>query len=816
MILSVMDSRPRNIEGVRVKNLIPSNIQESSKNLVSFIEYYYEYLNSVGLPSAEISSIISNKDIDDVSAKYISSIRATIAKTIPNSAAIDDVELYKIIVKYYNTRGSDDSISTFFKLFLNEIVSVSYPRDHLFDLSMGSGKWTNNIYAIDANGSEVIVSDYVSLTSPPNDAYDVMRVSNELYFNPFSDFVFNGIDVDSRPTYRFVDGRDIHYDLSYNVATNNWQISKTDGSGTVVIITANANSDGEHTPDLAVWSINGAIGAVTIRRNLDESNATIPAKLGEFVLDTRTNKVYTCIDTDPITWRLVSDPLDPNTSIRTLDHAPINRIPDRIVVTDSKSTALLNYTKAGNLEESGLVGLGPAIDADSLLSIPNLFPSAITTPISLTKTNYRFTNDGLLFRIDDDSDDVKRIYTETGHISSSYSGSQISFFNQVWTLKIVTESGNIFFWTSEADEDQAQNVKDWQPDESSATTGMPHFEFIGNISDVTLNSPNRGIGELILDSSSGKVYYCSAVNPWTQWDLLDKDLNRYWAYSDSRSFASNAYKLQDSYYWQRYSYLITTETDPSFWKDSYLNFVHPAGLQLFVGVIINSSSLGSWDSELLFELNDVLDEYKWLGDLIPPYIKNKTSKGIHTSKYQPGWLKSALTRYIFFALKDDSISINDPMFVRLTLAILHLPIITNLKDATAYPRYEYQTWIKDVDSSLLNEGFLDRTIESFDEIPAQSNKGSSSFNLSSIISGLPEINWSEWSPNIADVCAGEAFTQVRYNTDNVYQSPRQYRHAEGIRDCQLLYQDEFITEDGQFISTEYADNHVPENYGSIV
>ena len=831
MILSVMDSRPRNIEGVRVQNLIPSNIQESSKNLVSFIEYYYEYLNSVGLPSAEISSIISNKDIDDVSAKYISSISATIAKTIPNSATIDDVELYKIIVKYYNTRGSDDSISTFFKLFLNEIVTVSYPRDYMFDLSMGSGKWTNNIYAIDANGNEAIVSDYITLTSPPIDAYDVMRISNELYFNPFADFVFNGIDSSNRPTYQFKSTANKRFDLNYNDETNNWQISLTDISGTTVISRSSISIIGEHTPDLAVWTLDPTIGGIFVERKLDNSTATVPSKLGEFALDRLTNRVYLCIDLDPISWRLVADPNDPNTSIRTLDGAPINYLADQIIITDSNSTALINYTKEGYSEQSGLLGFGISVDAESILSIPNQFPPAISDAITLIKTNYRFNVDGTLYRISDDTDNAGRIYTETGHISSSYVGSQIYLLNGVWRLEIVVEGGSTYIWTSSSSEEEAQNVKDWQADTASLTTGLPHFEFVVNSAEVTPNSPNRGLGELILDSSTGKVYYCSAVNPWVQWDLLSKDLNRYWSYSNSRSFASNEYKLQDSYYLQRYSYLITTETDPSVWKDSYLNFVHPAGLQLFVGIIINSLSLGVWNSELLFELNDPLDAYKWLDDLIPPYIRNKASSGIHTSKYQPGWLKSALTRYIIFALKDDSISVNDPMFVRMVLMVLQLTI-TNSTDANTYPRYEYQRWIKDIDTSLLNEGFLDRTIESFDETYTQGNRGWSSFNLSSIVSRVdtifrwscssvdgdersdanyvmsstdldnridvegyslssisefalgdicdpPPIEWSDWSPNAYAVCVGETFAQTRYNTDNEYGLPRQYRQTVG-------------------------------------
>lgn len=142
MILSVANSAdPRNVESRKVSGLYPENLRESSSTLISFIERYYEHINSVGLPSYEISNITSDKDIDIASDKYLTSIQSLIARTIPNTSSLSKVTLYKIVLQYYNTRGSDDSIYAFFKLFYDETVSIFYPRDYLFDLSAGSGQW---------------------------------------------------------------------------------------------------------------------------------------------------------------------------------------------------------------------------------------------------------------------------------------------------------------------------------------------------------------------------------------------------------------------------------------------------------------------------------------------------------------------------------------------------------------------------------------------------------------------------------------------------------------------------------------------------
>ena len=141
MLLSVANSRPRNLESVNVGSLYPDSLRESASTLVSFIERYYEHLNSIGLPSGEIANITRDKDIDIVSNKYLTEIQSLIARNIPNSRAVDKVTLYRIIIQYYRTRGSEDSIHTFFKLFFDEIVDIFYPRDYLFDLSGGRGAW---------------------------------------------------------------------------------------------------------------------------------------------------------------------------------------------------------------------------------------------------------------------------------------------------------------------------------------------------------------------------------------------------------------------------------------------------------------------------------------------------------------------------------------------------------------------------------------------------------------------------------------------------------------------------------------------------
>ena len=128
-----------NTESLRVEELIPDQLRESSESFISLIKDYYNHLNTEGLPTYEANRIVDEHDIDKVSAKYLDGIQGEIAKNIPDSAVMDRVSLYKKIIQYYTLKGSEESITTFFRLFFDEIIEVSYPREKLFELS--SGDW---------------------------------------------------------------------------------------------------------------------------------------------------------------------------------------------------------------------------------------------------------------------------------------------------------------------------------------------------------------------------------------------------------------------------------------------------------------------------------------------------------------------------------------------------------------------------------------------------------------------------------------------------------------------------------------------------
>ncbi len=135
-----------NTESLRVEELIPGQLRGSSERFITLIKDYYEHLNTTGLPTYETNRIIDEHDIDKVSTKYLDGIQGEIAKNIPDSNVMDRVSLYKKIIQYYTLKGSEESITTFFRLFFDEIIEVSYPREKLFELSSGGWEKASDEY----------------------------------------------------------------------------------------------------------------------------------------------------------------------------------------------------------------------------------------------------------------------------------------------------------------------------------------------------------------------------------------------------------------------------------------------------------------------------------------------------------------------------------------------------------------------------------------------------------------------------------------------------------------------------------------------
>jgi hypothetical protein len=154
-------------EPTRSTSLFPGYVQENSEaKIVQMIRHYYEYLNSKDNPSYELENLISNHDIDEMSDKYLTAIELQIAKSVPNSVTLDKRRLFKIIAQYYKTRGSEESIHIFFRIFFNEFVTIFYPSSELFHTSDNQSESSTNFRLQDGDRWQKYSYEIRTLNNP--------------------------------------------------------------------------------------------------------------------------------------------------------------------------------------------------------------------------------------------------------------------------------------------------------------------------------------------------------------------------------------------------------------------------------------------------------------------------------------------------------------------------------------------------------------------------------------------------------------------------------------------------------------------------
>ena len=630
MLLSIANGRPRNIESVRTQSLFPENIQSSAANIIAFIQEYYNYINTHGLPSAEISSIITDKDIDVASNDYLDNIRDLIANSIPNSTSLDKVTLYKIIVKYYNTRGSEDSIIAFFKIFLNETVSIFYPKEYLFAPSTGTINWDpydvlplvlsaapvngvadtitvndsgfENLMIIGDPGAILTLSDTTALTQDPILTSDNIPIT-------FPALIYAG-------TY---DGRDAY--------TN-------DGTLTNLLQKPYALY---YDDQYSQWTLRGGVGkTLTITGNdlFDEAGASV---VFDALVESGTyegNPFYTSI-TD------------------ASQQCYYDNILEAWVVT---------------ITQDGDIGFW-----------------------------YGYLNSGGYY-----TPDAVEIWTATigsgESLAVSSGGTKTAGY---WYSTQITGVNLLLPPTNQG--------AVWAP-KLTSTVGVPFLNFVdgdaaatqptnGNLFARTGVFPNRVVYKCVDD---GSLKGHSII-----WQLQS---GPEYVYEDSKGFASDIYKIQDSTYWQNYSYDIQSNSDASVWRDAFLKFVHPAGLKLFTSLLLEMQSLNVWDSFISYELTNAQDRNSWLSALNPPYFSDATNiYHQHSPKYQPGWLSVGAAEYIFTALfAEGSITLKRELILMLQLILVPL-----LSERQLVSRDYDLNGIKFRDPSRLGDGFLgsDRTIQ---------------------------------------------------------------------------------------------------------
>jgi len=181
-----------------IDELVPDHIESSYPDLVSFLKTYALYLERDNKSGFYLNSLDIQRDIDYVEENLLTELQNEIGIAVPRDFATDPRMFYKRLVEFYRSRGTPESIKSFFRMIYDDDVETYFPFEDL--LNPSDGDWTNQETAIKADRTTFTpnhtftISGTPSVTPANNDAAqaaifddDVVFVNND-YQTPGTDY----------------------------------------------------------------------------------------------------------------------------------------------------------------------------------------------------------------------------------------------------------------------------------------------------------------------------------------------------------------------------------------------------------------------------------------------------------------------------------------------------------------------------------------------------------------------------------------------------------------------------------------------------
>jgi hypothetical protein len=118
----------------KVNQVLPEYFKEDYPNLIKFLEYYYDFMDSDGTHSfnTDIRELMRAKDIESTSLDLLDNLFKEIGLGTSQNFFTDPRQEATLFAKFFRVKGSLYSAEGFFRSFFNEEAEISYPKNDIF------------------------------------------------------------------------------------------------------------------------------------------------------------------------------------------------------------------------------------------------------------------------------------------------------------------------------------------------------------------------------------------------------------------------------------------------------------------------------------------------------------------------------------------------------------------------------------------------------------------------------------------------------------------------------------------------------------
>jgi hypothetical protein len=139
----------------------PAFYKEEGPNFIAFVKAYYEWLESTNQTLYHARSLLDYADIDTTEANFVKYFKNTYLQSLPESIIADKRLLVKHILDLYRTKGTPRAYELLFRILFNEAIELYIPGDFL--LRPSDGEWvvpryievSDNDYLEDLIGKQI-------------------------------------------------------------------------------------------------------------------------------------------------------------------------------------------------------------------------------------------------------------------------------------------------------------------------------------------------------------------------------------------------------------------------------------------------------------------------------------------------------------------------------------------------------------------------------------------------------------------------------------------------------------------------------------
>lgn len=135
--LDTLDLRRRKIE-----QALPSHFVKEYPDFITFLTVYYEYLEADQGLDRMIERLRDVRNADIADDTFMDRLREEYGEGFPENLALTDQNALKIFHLWFKSKGNQEAIVAYFKLFLNSDAEVIYPKDNM--LRVSAGNWDND------------------------------------------------------------------------------------------------------------------------------------------------------------------------------------------------------------------------------------------------------------------------------------------------------------------------------------------------------------------------------------------------------------------------------------------------------------------------------------------------------------------------------------------------------------------------------------------------------------------------------------------------------------------------------------------------